>query len=396
MPWRETCPMEQRMAFILDHSREELSMAELCRQYEISRKTGYKWLSRYAAEGLAGLEDRSRAPRCHPQAVPDEVREAVLAVRHGHPSWGPRKVRAWLARHRPEGSWPAASTMGDLFRRHGLVRPRRRRYRAPPRTAPFATAGSANDVWTVDFKGWFRTGDGARCDPLTLQDAASRYLLRCVGLERTDEAHVWAVFDAVFRELGLPLVLRSDNGPPFASVALGGLSPLAVKLVKAGVLPERIDPASPQQNGRHERMHLTLKQETASPPAASLRAQARRFEDFVRDYNEARPHEALGQTLPADHYQASPRRYSGRLRAPDYGDGWQVRRVRHNGEIKWRGDCIYISESLTGEPIGLDEQEDGTWVLYFGPVHLGQLDQAGQVQRPAARRRRHKPASRGV
>lgn len=393
MPWRETCVMEERMKFVLACSEDEVTVAELCRRYGISRKTGYKWLARYASDGMAGVAERRRAPRRHPHAVPDDVCASVLAVRHAHPSWGPRKVRAWLRRQRSEECWPAASTMGELFRRHGLVRSRRKRHRAPPRTSPLAAALEPNDVWTVDFKGWFRTADGARCDPLTLQDAMSRYLLRCVAVACQDRDHVWPVFEAAFHEFGLPLVMRSDNGPPFASVAAGGLSPLAVKLVKAGVRPERIDPASPQQNGRHERLHLTLKQETACPPAASLRAQARCFEHFVRVYNEERPHEALGQTPPADHYRASPRCYAGRLRAPDYAKDWQVRRVRHGGAIKWRGRIIYISESLCGEPIGLDEREDGSWALYFGPVYLGQIDETGRFHRP---RRKRSPRSQPI
>ena len=203
--------------------------------------------------------------------------------------------------------------------------------------------------------------------------------------------HAWPVVEAAFREFGLPRVIRSDNGPPFASVGAGGLSPFAVKLVKAGVAPERIDPGQPQQNGRLERLHQTLKQETASPPAATLRAQRRRFEAFQRTYNETRPHEALGQTPPASHYRPAERRYRGRLRAPDYADDWEVRRVRHSGEIKWRGHTLYISESLAGEPVGLVEQEDGVWIVWYGPVRLGSVDPTGRFNRPKPKRRRRKP-----
>ena len=237
---------------------------------------------------------------------------------------------------------------------------------------------AAHDVWGIDFKGWFRTGDGQRCDPLSLSDLTTRYVLRLQALERTDSEHVWPVFDAAFREFGLPQVMRSDNGPPFASVAVGGLSPLAVRLIKAGVVPERIAPGKPQQNGRQERLHLTVKQETAAPPAATLRQQQRRFDAFRRIFNEERPHEALGQTVPAQHYQPPTRPYSGRLREPEYPADHQVRRVRHNGEIKWGGDLVFITEVLTGEPVAVCEIGDGSWDVRYGPIELGTIDANGK------------------
>ena len=219
----------------------------------------------------SGLLDRSRAPHDHPQAIAAAIRERCLAVRRTHPTWGPVKVRAWLERRKPDIGWPAASTIGALFDREGLTVKRRLRRRCPPSAAPFANCDEANDVWCIDFKGWFRTGDGGRCEPLTLSDACSRYLLRCQAVSRTDEDHVWPILEAAFREFGLPNWLRSDNGPPFASPGAGGLTKLAVKVIKAGVLPQRIKPGKPQQNGRHERLHLTLLQDTANPPARSLR-----------------------------------------------------------------------------------------------------------------------------
>ncbi len=391
MPWRETCAMEERLKLVLEWDDGDLSVAELSRCYGISRKTAYKWRRRYREVGLAGLADRSRAPLHHPQAMGAAVVEALLAVRHRYPSWGAKKIRAYLVRHDPATVWPAVSSIGDLLRRQGLVVPRRRRHRAPPRTAPFADCTGPNAVWCIDLKGWFRCGDGARCEPLTLSDAYSRYLLRCQALARADAGHAWPVVEAAFREYGLPWVMRSDNGPPFASVGAGGLSPLAVKMVKAGVAPERIDPGQPQQNGRLERLHQTLKRETASPPAANLAAQGRRLEAFMLYYNNERPHEALGQTPPATHYQPAARVYSGRLRSPEYADDWQLRRVRHSGEIKWQGRTLYISESLAGEPVGLAEQEDGTWALWYGPVPLGSIDHNGRFNRPKPARRRRKP-----
>ncbi len=391
MPWRETCAMEERLKLLLEWDGGDISVSELCRHYGISRKTGYKWLHRYRSEGAGGLSDRSRAPLHHPQAMGAAVEAAVLEVRLRYPSWGAKKIRAHLERQQPDSRWPAVSSIGELLRRAGLTVPRRRRLRAPPRTAPFAGCDAPNAVWCIDFKGWFQLGDGTRCDPLTLADASSCYLLRCQALAKTDGGHVWPLLDAAFREYGLPLVIRSDNGPPFASVSVGGLSPLAVKLVKAGVMPERIDPGQPQQNGRLERLHLTLKQETAMPPAANLRAQSRRFRNFRHIYNDIRPHEALGQTPPAEHCTASPRKYSGRLTTPDYPDHWHRRRARSNGAIKWHGRTIYISEALTGELLGLEEGDDGFFTLCFGPVMLGAIAPDGTLQRPKRKTRRAKP-----
>ena len=387
MAWRETCAMEERMKFVMDHCREEVSFAELCRWYAISRKTGYKWLERYRTSGAEGLKDLSRAPHRCPHAMTAEHAEAVLAVKRRYPRWGPRKVRAWLERHRAGRDWPAASTIGDLFRRQGLVVARRRRHRAAPRTAPFAACGAPNDVWCADFKGWFRTADGARCEPFTLSDAHSRYLLRCQAVPRNDAVHVWPILDAALREFGLPRALRSDNGPPFASVAPGGLAPLSVLLIKAGVVPERIDPGKPSQNGRHERLHGTLKAETAAPPARSLRAQGERFAAFQRIYNEERPHEALGQTPPGDHYTPSPRGYSGRLESPGYPDDFEVRRVKRSGEIGWRGTHVHVGQSLAGEPVGLNQSEDGVWAVSFGPIGLGVIGHDGKLRRPRSRSR---------
>jgi transposase InsO family protein len=354
MAWKETCRMEERMKLLVEYLGGDVSMSDLCRAYGVSRKTAYKWLGRYRSEGLCGLQDRSRAPLGHPQAVPEEIAAAIVAVRKRNKKWGPRKVRAWLVEHHPGICWPAASTIGVLFDREGLTKPRRWRRRVPARSAPLAHCGAPNDVWTADFKGWFRTGDGRRCDPLTLLDGDSRFLLRCRGLD----------------------------GPPFASRAAGGLSRLAVKLIKAGVCPERIEPGKPQQNGRHERFHLTLKEETVSPPAANLLAQQRRFDEFQTLYNEQRPHEALGQKTPASRYRASPRVYSGRLRSPDYPDDHQIRRVRTSGEIKWRGQLVFISQVLVGEPVALEEQEDGDWTICYGPIDLGTIDHKRRFHKP--------------
>jgi putative transposase len=385
MGWKETCAVEERMRFVMAVQKHEESFAAICRRFGVSRRVGYKWLDRFEEEGAAGLFDRSRAPLHHSQTIAERIAERCLEVRRAHPTWGPVKVRAYLERLAPRTEWPAASTIGELFDREGLTVKRKLRRRSPPSRAPFAHCEAANDVWCIDFKGWFLTGDGKRCEPLTLSDAYSRYLLRCQDLRRTDTDHVWPVLDAAFREFGLPHYLRSDNGSPFASRGAGGLSRLSVKLIKAGVMPERISPGKPQQNGRHERMHLTLLQEVANPPANSLREQHKRLRDFQRSYNEERPHQALGNATPAERYQASPRRFDGVLREPDYDDDRMVRRVRHNGEIKLNGNMIYISGALIGEPIGLAEDQQG-WTVSYGPLVLGAIAHRGDRLRKPKRR----------
>jgi transposase InsO family protein len=377
MAWKETHAMDERMMFVSEWRSEEYSVAELCRRYGVSRKTGYKFIERYLVEGVDGLKDRSRAPHHHANTVSVESEAAVLAVRAKHPSWGPKKIRAWLSAKRPQEAWPAESTIGVLLQRHGLVARRHLRRHVAPQPSPLTVVASANQVWGMDFKGWFRTGDGGRCDPFSLSDLASRYVLRLQAVEKPDGDHVWPVLDAAFREFGLPELIRSDNGPPFASSAAGGLTRLSVKLIKAGVTPERIKPGKPQQNGRHERLHRTVKQETANPPAANLRAQQRRFDSFRRTFNEERPHEALGQETPATHYQPAPRAYCGRLIEPHYPADHKLRRVRSNGEIKWAGTLVFLSQALVGEPVGIAEAGDGRFEVHYGPIFLGILDRSG-------------------
>ncbi len=382
MGWMETCAVDERMRFVVAAQKQEESFAAVCRRFGVSRRVGYKWLARFEEEGAAGLFDRPRVPLHRPQSIAEEVAERCLEVRRAHPTWGPVKVLAFLERKSPRTAWPAASTIGELFDREGLTVKRKLRRRSPPSSAPFAGCEAANDVWCIDFKGWFLTGDGMRCEPLTITDAYSRYLLRCQALAHTDTDHVWPVLDAAFREFGLPHYMRSDNGSPFASRGAGGLSRLSVKLIKAGVTPERIAPGKPQQNGRHERMHLTLLQDVADPPARTMREQLKRLRSFQHLYNEERPHQSLDNATPADRYQASSRRFHGILRKPEYADDQHVRSVRHNGEIKWQGNTIYISEALIGEPVGLAEDQDG-WTVSYGPIVLGTIaHRDNQLRRP--------------
>jgi putative transposase len=374
MPWQEICPMDEKLRFIGALLAEEENMTELCERFGISRKTGYKLRGRYLAEGAAGIADRSRAPQVIPWAISQAQAEAIVGVRRAHPSWGPRKLRAKLAERAPAQRWPAPSTIGELLRRAGLSQPRQRRRRASPSASPLRSAVTANELWCIDFKGWFRTGDGARCDPLTVSDAYSRYLLCAQVVARPDYPNCRSELERAFKDYGLPRAIRSDNGAPFASVGVGGLSRLSVWWIKLGIAPERIAPGQPQQNGRHERMHRTLKDECANPPAASAAAQQRRFDQFRAEFNYQRPHEALGQTPPAQHYAPSARDYPARLEDPHYGADFVLRRVRSNGAIKWQGEMVFIGEALIGEVIALMETDDGDAEVYFGPVPLGLID----------------------
>jgi transposase InsO family protein len=383
----ETCPMDQRVALIADYLRGEWSMTELATRYGVVRQTVYKWVARYLADPEHGLAERSRAPHGHGRAMAADIRTAVLALRRQHPTWGPKKLRTVLARRDPTRAWPAASTLGDLLRREGLSQPRRRVRYVVPLTQPLAAADAPNDVWTADFKGWFRTADGTRCDPLTVTDAYSRFVL-CCRITAPSEAGVRPWFERTFREYGLPRALRTDNGPPFATTGPGQLSHLAVWWLKLGVALDRIEPGHPEQNGRHERFHLTLQQDTTTPPAATPGAQQRRFDRLRRVFNTERPHEALGQCAPATVYTASPRPYPPRLEDPWYDATHEVRRVGRAGQIKWRGEYVFVSEAVRGELVGLAETATGDWRVQFMHVELGRIDRQTRRFTPAWHGRR--------
>jgi len=374
MPWKETCAVEQRLEFIREVLRGDLSKAELCRVYGISRPTGDKWLERFVERGVAGLSDLASAPHHHPNQVPEELAAMILALRREHMTWGPRKLKAYLERKYLGMKWASASTIGELLKRHGISVGRLWRRRTPSYTQPFVGCGQPNTVWCGDFKGQFHTGNGTVCYPLTISDAFSRYLLRCQGMTRPYMTTTQSIFESAFREYGLPLAIRSDNGSPFASKAIGGLSRLSIWWIRLGIVPERIEPGHPEQNGRHERMHLTLKKETAHPPRASLRSQQQRFNEFREEYNTQRPHEALDQRTPADVYQPSARAYPSRLPEPQYDSETLVRFVHTNGEIKWRGRRLYLGGVLVGEHVGMKEVVDGYWLVSLCQVPIGVLD----------------------
>lgn len=374
--------VDERLQFIGECKSGEWSMAEVCRRFEISRITGYKWLKRYEEEGLEGLKDRSHAPHHNPRQVAEEVEEAIVEARAAHPYWGPVKLRTWLQRSEPKIQWPAASTVGEILRRHGLAVPRKKRFKAPPNSEPLKEANGPNRIWCADFKGWFRCLDGSRCDPLTISDAYSRFLLRCQGVKHPDTWYVTPLFEAAFREYGLPERIRMDNGAPFASVGIGGLSELSVWWIKLGIRPERIEPGKPAQNGRHERLHRTLKQETAQPPRANLREQQRAFDMFRHEYNYERPHQALQGRTPAECYQSSPRLYRGRVREVTYPSEYEVRYVSEGGQIRWNGGRVFVGRALLGEPLGLELIADGKWRVWFSFYELGIFDEEKLLIRP--------------
>lgn len=372
MPWKPVSEMDQKMRFVVECLRAEDPMTTLCERYGISRQTGYQLKRRYEAEGPSGLEERSRAPHQPGRVTAAELVVRIVDLRRRKPHWGPKKLLAVLGEADPSQPWPAHGTVSDLLRREGLSQPRRMRRRPLTVEQPFGAVTAANDAWCIDFKGRFRTKDATRCDPFTVTDAFSRYLLG-VQIMAPTTGPVQAQMDALFREHGVPGAIRSDNGPPFASTGAGGLTRLSVRWAKMGIRLERIWPGKPQQNGRHERMHRTLKAEACNPPAATPAEQQARFELFRQEYNHERPHEALGQRQPAKLYLPSPRPFAEPPAEPDYGLD-QVRRVRSTGEIRWSGELIFLSEALVGETVGIAERNDGHWLVRFAAVPLGLID----------------------
>jgi len=389
MSWKETCAMDERIKFIDMLLTSGRTMTEACELFNVSRKTGHKWYGRFLEEGKSGLKDRSRATLSHPNETDSRVKELLLSARRHHPTWGARKLLAYLSPRHPATRFPSASVAHDLFHRHGLVKPRRRNRRTPTYDYPFIDCAAPNAVWSADFKGQFKVGDGNLCYPLTLTDNFSRYIICCRGLDSVKGSGATPWFKRAFREYGLPLAIRTDNGAPFASTGLGGLSRLSVWWIKLGIYPERIEPGCPEQNGRHERMHKTLKAETAKPPSPGMRSQQKSFDKFQAEFNNERPHEALGQRTPSSVYKSSTRSYPSRSPEVEYPSGFVVRMVRHSGEIKWRGKLVWASEMLTGEPVGLYQVDNDRWTVYFGMVKLGELDErTGRIERPESHRKR--------
>lgn len=378
MAWGEIKVMDQRKLFCEAILSEELNMSEACRQFEISRPTGYLWLNRYRTEGVKGLSNQSSARLTQTNQTPRKIEKQILNLKYKYPAWGPKKIHAKLKADNPSIDFPGTTTIGNILSQNGLTRKRKLRKRLAQNTFPLTIADGPNDVWCMDFKGWSLTTDRHKFDPFTLTDQYSRFILRSLKLNSNTTEHVWALLNIAFREYGLPLILRSDNGPPFATSAPGRFSTLAVNLVKAGVMPEWIEPGMPQQNGQHERMHLTMEQEGILK-GASLEDQIRHAEEFQEYFNFVRPHEALGQKTPGSIYIPSTRPWSGRLREMEYSSEYQIGKVRSCGKMAWRGVQVYVSAVFAGELLGIKEGIDGLEV-YFGPYLLGKLTNGNELE----------------
>jgi transposase InsO family protein len=375
MPWKESVVMDERLQFVRDALRDRFTMSELCARYGVSRRIGYKWLARYEADGRRGLVDQSRAPHHCPHTIAPRIAEFLIAARQAHPYWGARKLFKVLATKHPGLHWPAASTVADLLARRGLVQHRRRR-RSPlhPGVVRSDTA-APNDLWSADFKGQFRTGDGQYCYPLTIADQHTRYLLTCQGVHSTQTVTARPVFERAFRAYGLPLAIRTDNGVPFATQAIHGLSYLNVWWMRLGILHQRIRPGCPQENGAHERMHRTFKREAIKPVRHSCRSQQRNFDAFQDEYNTERPHEALGQDTPASRYCPSVRAYPDRLAPLEYPGHFLVKKTTTGGTFRFRTRLLYLANAMVDQQIGLEETDDGIWAIHVNTVLLATFDE---------------------
>ena len=378
----ETSPVEERIRFISDARSKRFNMSELCARYAISRRVGYKWLERYDEEGRRGLIDRSRAPKNCPHRIDDAISEMICDFRVDHPFWGARKLIRVLSDRHPEiDQWPAASTVADLLSRRGLVMKRRRRrpHQHPGVVAP--TTSAPNDLWTADFKGEFRTADGIYCYPLTIADQHTRFLLSCHGLLSTQTVTAKPVFERAFREYGLPLAIRTDNGVPFATQSIHGLSYLNVWWMRLGIQHQRILPGRPDQNGAHERMHRTLKRQAIRPVRKNCAAQQRVFDSFRTEYNEVRPHERLNQDTPSSHYRESERAYPNRLPPIEYPPHFVIKKITTGGTFRFHYKLLYVANSLVNQYIGLEEVDDGLWSIYFNSVLIATLDERDYIIR---------------
>ena len=390
MAWENFKVEQQRLQLVQAYLSKEISMTEACKRYGVSRKTGHKWLQRFLEHGETGLIDLSRRPETLPYRYTPEQIEKALELKYKSRKSGPKKILEKLLRRYPDEDWPSASRLHQIFKDNHLVNKRRARSRVPA-TNPLGGLVHCNDTWSVDLKGWFLTGDESKCEPLTIMDSVSRFLIRCIHLPKHSAEYVWPVFDEAFKEYGLPLRVRSDNGPPFGSTGAGRLTKLSVNLIKAGVMPEWIRPGHPEENGRHERFHLTLKEAVANPVEATLMKQLEVIERFIEEYNFDRPHEALDMKTPGECYMPSPRTWNGVLKSPEYDRKiMDVRKVCQSGCVWIHQTEYYIGQALSGEYIGLKGVEEGRSEAYYGPVYLGLLDLRKGLEKPKLKTRRQR------
>jgi transposase InsO family protein len=392
VPWQESSPMSERMAFIQACLDRKKRIVDICDAFGISEKTGHKQLKRFREEGIEGLQDRSHAGLTHPYRIAPEVRARVIALRRRYPLYGAQMLRDWLIQHEPEVRWPAASSIGELLKRSNLIVRKRRQNRGKERAAldtGRTRALEPNMVWTADFKGEFRlkSGCGPYCYPLTVLDLHSRFLLGCTALKTTAVATTEQTFVRLFREYGLPRVLRTDNGVPFAQAnSLGRLGRLAFWWVRLGIRPEHITPATPSENGAHERFHKTLKAAATKPASESLSSQQKRFDSFRAEYNNDRPHQSLPEHRPPAYlYTSSPRPYPARLPALVYPETSFVRLVDGNGSIKWRRQALFLSGNLAGDYVSLTEGEHDIFTIAYGSLELGDFDSNAKRFTPRVR-----------
>lgn len=381
MPWQEESTMQLRRQFVQDVHSGATPITELCTAYGISRKTGYKWLDRFEEHGRSGLVDRSRAPHHCPHRIAADLAALLCATRQKHPDWGAGKLLDYLEPRRPDVDWPAVSTVNDLLARRGLIQKRRRRrpHQHPGVVPPTTT--DPNDLWTAAFKGQFTTRDGIYCYPLTIADQHTRFLLTCHGLPSTHGAAARTIFERAFRTYGLPVAIRTDNGVPFASCGIHGLSQLNVWWMRLGIQHQRIHPGRPQQNGAHERMHRTLKRGAIRPPRGDATAQQRAFNRFRTEYNEERPHETLGGQTPASQYRPSPRPYPRVLPPQEYPGHFLVKRITNAGTFRFQHRLLFIANALKQHRVGLEDVDDGIWAIYFNTVLLAKLDERDYIIR---------------
>lgn len=382
MTWKITAEKDEKISFIGDHLSGEYAFRELCERYDISHQTGYNLVNRYKLEGGEAFIERSHARHHHPNETSNEIKQHLINLKYRYPNWGPKKIKAWLEKQTDQ-KYPASSTIGDILKKQGLVKRRRYRKKVPPHTQPFIKCEGPNQVWSADFKGQFRLGNGKNCYPLTIFDNYSRYLLLCESLVHPNHLLSIKCFEKAFLEYGLPEVIKTDNGQPFAGTGIGGLTRLGIWLVKLGIMLERIEPGHPEQNGRHERMHRTLKEATQTQPKQTHAQQQRTFDEFCQEYNQERSHEGIENKRPAEVYTKSVRMMPAVLPEINYPEDYGVRKVKMNGNIKWHGKQFYVSELLHGEPIGLETIDEDRAFVYFSKMKLGIIDaRKEKIMRP--------------
>jgi len=374
MPWKMEKPMDQKVKLIGDWLDKNYSITELSNKYSVSRKTIYKWIKRYEDEGIEGLEDKSRASHSHPNSTKSDIVQRIVDYKLDHKTWGPKKIVTNLKRLYPEDEWPSVSTTGDWLKKNYLVNEKKIRKHVHQYQDHFVDCRKPNDVWSADYKGQFYTKDKKVCYPLTVTDNFSRFLIACDGLEGPRYIETRACFERIFREYGLPLAIRTDNGTPFSGMSVGGLSRLSIWWIQLGIIPERIMPGKPQQNGRHERMHRTLKCDTLNPAGLNLTDQQKKFDFFRVEYNTERPHESIGMKRPGELFEKSNRSYPDLIKPIEYPDDFQVRNVKHSGEISFGNNLYFISELLYRDKVGLKEIENGLWQMNYGLHKLGYID----------------------